>query len=103
MFSYDMGRNLNQILFKERTFGNPNLYLQAKTLFKFVSDILSNTLRAMKRRTAVFYQEGTDFHYFFIQAFHQQKHRLKDQVAHFRILFIKKKLPKKRRRETWLI
>ena len=44
--------------------------------------------------------EGIDFHCFFIQAFHQQKHRLKDQVANFIILFIKKKLPtKKRRRE----
>jgi hypothetical protein len=39
---------------------------------------------------------GTDFHCFFIQEFHQQKHRLKDQVANFIILFIKKKLPKKK-------
>ena len=44
--------------------------------------------------------EGTDFHCLFIQAFYQQRHRLKDQVANFIILFIKKKLPtKKRRRE----
>jgi hypothetical protein len=48
--------------------------------------------------------KGIDFHCFFIQAFYQQKHRLKDQVANFIILFIKKKLPKKEKeRETWLI
>ena len=43
---------------------------------------------------------GTDFHCFFIQEFHQQKHRLKDQFANFIILFIKKKLPKKKRRDN---
>jgi hypothetical protein len=46
--------------------------------------------------------EGIDFHCFFIQAYHQQKHRLKDQVANFIILFIKKKLPKKKEKRERL-